>query len=89
MNTTHHSASDGRTVGLDSRTRVSAELLDVKAVAALLGGCSIRHVYRLADAGRMPRPIKLGTLVRWRRSELISWLDSGCQPIRSEKATAR
>lgn len=86
---TRTSAANERTVGPEPRPSVCAELLDVKAVAALLGGCSIRHVYRLADAGRMPRPIKLGTLVRWRRSELISWLDSGCQPIRSEKATAR
>ena len=57
---------------------VPAELLDVRAVSELLGSCSTRHVYRLADAGRMPRPIKLGSLVRWRRSELESWINSGC-----------
>lgn len=59
-----------------------AELLDVRAVAALLGGCSTRHVYRLADAGRMPGPVKLGALVRWRRAELKAWLDGGCKPVR-------
>lgn len=57
---------------------VPAELLDVRAVAALLGGCSTRHVYRLADAGRMPRPVKLGSLVRWRRAELEAWINAGC-----------
>ena len=57
---------------------VPAELLDVRAVAALLGGCSTRHVYRLADAGRMPRPVKIGTLTRWRRDELADWIASGC-----------
>ena len=82
-------ATDGRTVGPEPRPDVSAELLDVKSVAALLGGCSTRHVYRLADGGRMPRPIRLGTLVRWRRSELISWLEGGCQPIRPTKSMAR
>jgi excisionase family DNA binding protein len=46
-----------------------AALLGVREVAALLG-CSARHVYRMADAGRMPRPLKLGQLVRWRRGEL-------------------
>ncbi len=56
-----------------------AELLDVRAVGAMLG-CSARHVYRLADAGRMPRPVKLGALVRWRRAELASWLEAGCPP---------
>ena len=44
----------------------NAAMLDVNQVAALLC-CSARHVYRLADAGLMPRPIKLGSLVRWPR----------------------
>ena len=58
--------------------KVPAALLDVRAVSELLGNCSTRHVYRLADAGRMPRPIKLGSLVRWRRHELESWIAAGC-----------
>jgi len=52
-------------------------LLDVRAVAAMLD-CSSRHVYRLADAGRLPRPVKLGALIRWHRAELERWLDEGC-----------
>ena len=67
---------------------VGAELLDVRAVAAPLGGCSTRHLYRLADAGRMPRPIKLGTLIRWRRAELMRWIAEDCPPIRSTKCMA-
>src|SRR5262249_46327756 len=55
-------------------------LLDVRAVAALLG-CSPRHVYRLADAGRMPAPVRLGALVRWRRQDLDAWLADGCRPV--------
>ena len=62
----------------EPRPAVSPELLDVKAVAVLLGGCSARHVYRLADAGRMPPSLKLGSLVRWRRAELEAWIASGC-----------
>ena len=54
-----------------------AALLDVEAVAALLT-CSTRHVYRLSDAGRMPRPLKLGALVRWRRAEVEAWIEDGC-----------
>jgi len=61
-----------------SRPAVSPELLDVRAVAALLGGCSTRHVYRMADAGRMPLPLRLGALVRWRRTELEAWIGAGC-----------
>ena len=73
-------AAEGRTVGPELRPGVSAELLDVKAVAAMLGGCSTRHVFRLADAGRMPQPVKLGSLVRWRRAELEAWIGAGCPP---------
>jgi len=72
------STADGRTVGLEPQLAISPELLGVRAVASLLGGCSVRHVFRLADAGRMPKPIKLGALVRWRRDELAAWLRAGC-----------
>lgn len=63
-------------------------LLDVQAVAALLD-CSTRHVRRLADGGRMPPPVKLGCLLRWRRADLDDWLAAGCQPIRSAGRAAR
>ena len=58
----------------------AAALLAVEAVAELLS-CSARHVYRLADAGRMPRPLKLGGANRWRRDELKRWIDDGCPRI--------
>jgi excisionase family DNA binding protein len=61
------------------------QLLDVKAVAAQLG-CSTRHAYRLADAGKMPRPIKLGALVKWRRDEIEAWIAGGCKPVRAPGA---
>jgi excisionase family DNA binding protein len=60
----------------------AAVLLDVRAVAALLR-CSPRHVYRLADAGHMPPPLRLGALVRWRRQDLDTWLADGCRPYRT------
>jgi excisionase family DNA binding protein len=66
---------------LTQPVRDYAALLDVRAVAALLN-CSPRHVYRLADAGRMPPPVRLGALVRWRRQDLDAWLAGGCRPIR-------
>lgn len=57
---------------------VSPVLLDVKSVAMLLGGCSVRHVYRMTDSGRMPQPVKVGALVRWRRADLEAWIAAGC-----------
>lgn len=60
-----------------------AILLDVKALAELLN-CSERHVYRLADRGRIPAPVKLGTLVRWPRSTIYEWLQAGCPACAKE-----
>jgi excisionase family DNA binding protein len=60
----------------------AAQLLDVRAVAALLD-CSPRHVYRLSDGGRMPAPRRLGSLVRWSRQELLDWIAGGCRPCRT------
>ena len=53
-----------------------SELLDVKAVAKLLG-CSPRHVCRLADAGQVPQPLKLGALCRWSQQALMDWIAGG------------
>lgn len=58
----------------------AASLLDVRAVATLLH-CSPRHVYRLADAGRMPPPLRLGALVRWQRQILEQWIAAGCPSV--------
>ena len=65
----------------------SAKLLDVQAVAEMLG-CSQRHVYRLSDAGRMPSPVKLGSLVRWSAAVIGKWIDDGCKPVRQVKGGA-
>jgi len=58
-----------------------AKLLDVGQVADLLG-CSVRHVYRLRDCGKMPSPIKLGSLIRWSRSSIELWVSDGCPSCR-------
>jgi excisionase family DNA binding protein len=63
----------------------SPALLDVQAVARLLG-CSARHVYRLADGGQMPQPLKLGALVRWSRQAIEEWIATGCKPCRNGRA---
>lgn len=61
---------------------IDPELIDVEG-AATMCCCSTRTVRRLADAGKMPRPVKLGRLVRWRRDELARWLSEGCPTVRS------
>ncbi|NQV29236.1 MAG: helix-turn-helix domain-containing protein [Rhodopirellula sp.] len=65
----------------------SPELLDVEAVAKLLS-CSTRTVRRMADSGQMPRPLKVASLVRWRRSDIEQWLADGCPSCRPSQRRA-
>ena len=41
-------------------------------------GCSDRHVRRMADAGRCPRPIKFGSLLKWPVALIEQWESDGC-----------
>ena len=76
-------ATAGATIGGGAaNTREPFTMLDVEGVAALLN-CSTRHVYRLADMRRMPRPVKLGALVRWSRAAVESWISQGCPSCRA------
>ena len=43
--------------------------------------CSVRHILRMADAGRMPWGTKLGSLRRWSRREIEAWENGGCPPV--------
>lgn len=61
--------------------QVEPLLIDVEEVARLCT-CSTRHVRRLADGGKMPAPLKLGALLRFRRADIEAWLADGCRPIR-------
>ena len=80
--TTGTTAAGARIVGQDGPPAELA-LLDVQQVAALLK-CSARHVYRLSDAGKMPRPVKLGHLVRWNRQAVEDWIADGCPSCEKE-----
>ncbi len=64
-------------------------MLSVDDIATTYLGCSTRHVYRLADSGRMPRPIKLGTLVRWPRAVIEQWIADGCPNVRNASKGGR
>ena len=70
-------------LGTGAAAALSPELHDVRGVAELLN-CSTRHVYRLCDSGKMPRPIKLGmTLNRWSREVIDNWIAQGCPNCRT------
>ncbi|MFN3192291.1 MAG: helix-turn-helix transcriptional regulator [Aureliella sp.] len=55
-------------------------LLDVEDVAARLK-CSSRSVRRLADAGKMPAPVRLGSMLRWPVAVIEEWITEGCPSV--------
>jgi excisionase family DNA binding protein len=65
-------------------TLSGAALLTVDDVAALLN-VSTRTVRRMADSGAMPRPVKLASLIRWRRDDIDAWVAAGCPSCRQTR----
>lgn len=53
-------------------------LLSVEQVGAMLE-VSSSTIYRLSDGGKLPKPVKIGSLVRWNRIEIESWISGGCK----------
>jgi prophage regulatory protein len=70
-----------RLAGRD-RAPVEPALLNVRAVAEMIC-CAPRTIYRLADAGQLPQPVRVGGLVRWRRADVNDWLAAGCPVVRA------
>ncbi len=56
---------------------IGAVMLTINGVAAMLA-CSPRTVHRLVDAGRIPRPVHLGGMIRWPREPLEQWIARRC-----------
>jgi prophage regulatory protein len=45
-------------------------------------GLSSSTIYRMMDAGRFPRPLRLGPgSVRWRTSAVVGWVDGLDQAV--------
>ncbi|MCZ6652983.1 MAG: helix-turn-helix domain-containing protein [Planctomycetota bacterium] len=64
-----------------SRVANPAELMAVGELARRLR-VSVRQAHRMNKAGLIPRPLRIGGVVRWREDEISRWLQSGA-PVRS------
>ncbi len=51
--------------------------------AAMLCGMSRAAWYKRLSSGQVPRPVKIGSLARWRKNELAAWVAADC-PARSK-----
>ena len=60
------------------------ELLST-AEAARLCGMGERTLWRHSRSGLAPKPVKIGGLVRYRRQELLEWIENGCQKADATK----
>lgn len=57
---------------------VPAVLIDARELARMLS-VSVPTVWRMRQSLRIPEPLKLTSqTVRWRRSDIDSWLAAGC-----------
>jgi len=51
--------------------------VDANQLAEMLG-LSVRTIRRLDCSGKLPKPVRIGGAVRWRRDEIDAWLAVGC-----------
>ena len=79
MNMANRSDRPGPKISDGSATPPAPEslLVDAAQAAALLG-VSRNMVWKLNATGRLPIPVRLGRCVRWRRNELVDWINADC-----------
>jgi prophage regulatory protein len=67
----------------EARLEHLRELLSAKE-SAEMAGVAKRSWWRYVSAGKAPAPVRLGGVVRWRKSELAEWIAAGCPRVRKE-----
>lgn len=63
-------------------SRDGAELLPIGQVAKMVA-VSRRTISRLADAGKLPPPLRIGGSIRWRLADVREWIAAGCPAARN------
>ena len=71
-------------LGQEPSCQQTPALIGIEGVARNLG-CSSRHVRRMIDSSRMPRPIKLGSLTRGPDSKLTPGYPAAVQTAAEER----
>lgn len=64
---------------------VLPQLLSKATVCQLLDNVTTKHVENLVRSGRMPPPVYLGRSPRWKRAELLNWINDGCPVLDHDK----
>jgi predicted DNA-binding transcriptional regulator AlpA len=59
-------------------------LLTAKDLASCMQ-LSVRTIWRLRSAGKLPAPLEVGGAVRWRSDEFQKWVADGCRELSASK----
>ena len=62
-------------------------LLSARTLAKRLG-VSVRTLWRLRSAGKLPTPVRLGGVVRWRVADIDAWVAAGCPDFQPQARVA-
>ena len=65
---------------------VSAIVVTARQLAIMLQ-VSKRTLWRMSSAGRLPRPMRVGGVVRWKLETIVEWINDGC-PIPGQERRA-
>lgn len=49
---------------------------------AAIAGVTVRTIRRWNELGQIPPALRIGAVVRWRRSEIEAFLRDGARPVR-------
>ena len=52
-------------------------MMSADEIATCLG-ISSRTVWRLKAKGDLPKALKIGRAVRWKKSDILEWIEQGC-----------
>lgn len=58
---------------------INPELLTAKDIAGLCQ-LSLSVFYKHLSTGKVPLPVRIGGITRWRRQEITQWIEAGCPP---------
>lgn len=64
-------------VGEFDRPMADQVMITARQLAVILQ-VSKRQVWRMLSARRVPQPIRVGSVVRWRMADIEQWIADGC-----------
>jgi predicted DNA-binding transcriptional regulator AlpA len=62
---------------MDKPTNNEIQLISLKILSKYMA-LSVRQLQRLTRCGLIPKPMKLSGSLRWRRTDILLFLDCGC-----------